>query len=59
MAVSAEIAAVKRSMTALISGVNTDLRAKLPMADTDRRMLKREIEALMQDLDELRIKLSG
>ena len=59
MAVIAEIAALKRSMATLVDGVTIDLKARRPMSDADRRMLKREIEALMQSLDELRTKLSG
>jgi len=59
MALSSEIALLKRSIAALRQGVATDLKAKPPMADTERRMLKREIEACMQSLDELRTSVNG
>jgi hypothetical protein len=58
MAVSAEIAALKRSMASLAEEIASDARARRPLSDVDRRMLKREIEGLMQSLDELRNKLS-
>jgi len=45
---------LKRSIAALRQGVAIDLRAKPPMGEADRRMLKRELEACMQSLDELR-----
>lgn len=54
MAISSEIAVLKRSITSLRQGVATDLKAKPPMTEADRRMLKRELDACMQSLDELR-----
>jgi len=54
MAISSEIAVLKRSIAALRQGVAIDLKAKPPMGEADRRMLKRELEACMQSLDELR-----
>lgn len=54
MAISSEIAVLKRSIASLKLGVATDLKARPPMPDADRRLLKREIEACMQSLDELR-----
>ncbi len=58
MALSSEIAVLKRSIAALRQGVAIDLKAKPPMGEADRRMLKREIEACMQSLDELRTSAS-
>jgi hypothetical protein len=54
MAISSEIAVLKRSIASLRQGVATDLKARPPMAEADRRMLKRELDACMQSLDELR-----
>ena len=59
MAISSEIASLKRSIAALARGLATDLKAKPAMAVTERRMIKREIEACMQTLDELRTSVSG
>jgi len=58
MAVTAEIAALKRSLASLADEIAADARAKRPLSDGDRRMLKREIEGLMQSLDELRNRLN-
>ena len=59
MATSSEIASLKRSIAALAKGVASDLKAKPPMPLAERRMVKREIEACMQALDELRTTVSG
>ncbi len=59
MAISSEIASLKRSIAALKQGMASDLKAKPPMPVTERRMIKREIEACMQTLDELRTSVSG
>ncbi len=56
---SAEIASLHRAVKALADGVAADLKAKPPLNDAERRVLKREIEASMQALDELRTRING
>jgi hypothetical protein len=56
---SAEIASLHRAVRALADGVAADLKAKPPLNEAERRVLKREIETSMQALDELRTKIAG
>ena len=59
MASTSELASLKRAVKTLVDGVALDLKARPPLSEADRRLLKREIEACIQSLDELRTKVSG
>jgi hypothetical protein len=59
MAVSTEISRLRRATEDFVANVGTDLRSKAGLSDADKRLLRAEIEACAQLLDELRSKLSG
>ena len=59
MSSTAELASLQRAVKTLVEGVATDLKARPPLSEADRRLLKREIEGCIQALDELRTKVSG
>ena len=59
MAVSSEIAKLKRAIDEFVDGVQVDLRSKGGLAQAQRAALRAEIEGCMQSLDELRSKLSA
>ena len=56
-----EMAKVKRDVEALRAAVDLDLRpnSKTAMSPKDRRSIKSEIEQCIQELDELRTRLTG
>ena len=61
MAAVNEMARVSRDIATLVEVAELELRpnSRSPMKETDRRQLKGDIEACMQQLDELRARLSG
>jgi hypothetical protein len=60
MSVPAELTRLKRDLDSLAEeiAVNTGPRARAPLSASDRRMLKAEMQALIQRLDELAARLS-
>jgi hypothetical protein len=54
MAVSTEIARLRRVVEEFVGGVNADLRSKQGLSEQDKRSLRAEIERCTQLLDELR-----
>jgi hypothetical protein len=58
MALTSEIAKLKRAVDELIAGAEVDLRSKSGIAPAQRPALRAEIEGCIQALDELRAKLS-
>jgi|ThiBioDrversion2_1041553.scaffolds.fasta_scaffold27280_2 hypothetical protein len=59
MAVSTEISRLRRATEEFVVNVSGDLRSRAGLSEADRRLLRAEIEACSQLLDELRTKLSG
>lgn len=61
MAAVNEVARLKRDVESLKDAIATDLRhgSKSPMSTKDRRAVKSEIEHCMQELDELRTRLTS
>jgi hypothetical protein len=58
VAVSTEIARLRRVVEEFVAGVSADLRSKQGLSESDRRTLRAEIERCTQILDELRSNLS-
>ena len=60
MPAAAEMAKLKREVEALRAAIDLDLRpnSRTAMSPKDRRSIKSEIEACIQDLDELRTRLT-
>ena len=60
MAVPAELARIRRDLESLAEeiAVGTGPRAKAPLSAADKRKLKGEIQALIQQLDELTQRLT-
>jgi hypothetical protein len=59
MAVSTEIARLRRATEDFVANVDADLRSRSGLTPADRRTLRAEIESCTQLLDELHSKLAG
>lgn len=61
MSVPAELSRLKRDLDSLSDeiAVNTGPRARAPLSPAQRRMLKAEIQGVIQRLDELSQQLNG
>ena len=61
MPAETEVAKLRRAVDALTAAVNLDLApgSRSPMPPKDRRSIKSAIEQSIQELDELRTRLTG